>query len=277
MSELFPISRAEARAQLDTDHNFAGYDLWTCYEVSWLTPSGKPTFEGLSIWVPADSLCLIESKSLKLFLNSLNDQVFESPEEFFGFVARKISRAISGGDEIVEKLKMTMHNVRNFSDSLAPASWHSDDSVCLDCLPINNVPGSPSKSILSSSDGGQETEYTAAGDVYTDLFRSTCPMTGLPDWASVRVLYKNSADGRRPLDRASVLKYLLSFREHGAFHENCVEMIYSDLLAVYKPEELVVIARFNRRGGIDINPMRFSDWSLAEKYTERFKGRLYRQ
>jgi 7-cyano-7-deazaguanine reductase len=234
---LFAIARAQGRASLGIDAGalpFAGHDRWHAYEVSWLDLRGKPVVAALSIEVGADTPNLVESKSLKLYLNSFNATRFDDAAGVRARIARDLSQA-AGGDVVV-------------TDGVpAPARDRDGDGFLLDALDIDIASYGPPDAGLLRADPGDDADET----LRSELLKSNCPVTGQPDWASVRIAYQ----GPR-IDRAGLLRYLVSFRDHAEFHEQCVERIFVDLSARCRPRSLSVEARYTRRGGLDINPWR---------------------
>lgn len=233
-SLLFPIPRANARAELGLGDAlpFTGHDRWHAYELSWLDARGKPQVATATIIVPASTPNLVESKSFKLYLNSLNGTRFDSAEAVRARIAGDVSRA-AGGTVTVE-----------FG---LPPFAAGDDAVSIDGLDIAIDHYGPPDPGLLRADPGQVVEEC----LRSDLLKSNCPVTGQPDWASVRIAYR----GPR-IDREGLLRYLVSFRDHAEFHEQCVERIHTDLMARCRPQALSVEARYTRRGGLDINPWR---------------------
>ena len=234
---LFPIARGPGRAALGLDATaalpFVGLDRWHAYELSWLDPRGKPRVATATFEVPADSPNLVESKSLKLYLNSFNATGFDDPAAVQARIAGDLSRA-------------TGAPVRVAFD-LPPPDAGDDDTRSLDDLEVAIDHYGPPRADLLHADAGDPTAETLA----SALLKSNCPVTGQPDWADVRIAYR----GPR-IDRAGLLRYLVSFRDHADFHEQCVERIFVDLLARCAPGALSVSARYTRRGGLDINPWR---------------------
>ncbi len=216
---------------------FKGADLWRAWELSWLGPRGKPAIAVAELTVPAASPNLIESKSLKLYLGSLNNHRLRGGEALGELLARDLS-AIAGAPVGIRIIPAeALHE-------LAPAPL---EGRSLDLLELREAPPvAVSPELLRSRGEGEVAEA-----LVSRLFRSLCPITGQPDWASVRVAYRGA-----PIDDTALLLYLLSFRQHGGFHEACVEQIFSDVLERCAPRELTVQACFTRRGGIDINPWR---------------------
>lgn len=234
-SLLFPIARSLGRDALGIASvalPFIGLDRWHAYELSWLDARGKPRVATATFEVPADSPNLVESKSLKLYLNSFNASRFDSEDAVRDAIARDLSNAAGASVAV--------------AFGLAPL--HSDDTaIDLDAQDTEiHSYGPPDASLLASDANDQVGEILSSA-----LLKSNCPVTGQPDWASVRISYR----GPR-IDRAGLLRYLVSFRDHAEFHEQCVERIFVDLLARCRPRELSVDARYTRRGGLDINPWR---------------------
>ncbi|GGD50043.1 NADPH-dependent 7-cyano-7-deazaguanine reductase QueF [Pseudoxanthomonas indica] len=236
-SLLFPIPRQAARDSLGLSGDalpFIGHDRWHGYELSWLDARGKPRVATATFTVPCTSSNLIESKSFKLFLNSLNNARFNSDAAVLDCLRTDLS-ARAGAD-----IEVTF--------GLPPmAEYPEGDS--LDDLDVEIDHYGPPRAdglLVDPSERVQEVLRSA-------LLKSNCPVTGQPDWATVIIRYA----GPR-IDRNELLRYLISFRNHAEFHEHCVERIYSDLMAHCQPEWVSVEARYTRRGGLDINPWRAS-------------------
>lgn len=238
-SLLFPVERAPLRAELGFGASlpFDGVDLWTAYELSWLDPAGKPRVAVATFGVPATSPRLVESKSVKLYLTAFNQTRFASPEEVERTIARDLREATGGA------VRIEIVSPPQFA-ALPRQELPGD---CLDALPLVVDAFDPDPDALAS--GGEP----VVESLYTRLFRSVCPVTGQPDYASVQVQYR----GPR-IERSGLLRYLVSFRRHPGFHEHCVERIYADVWRRCAPDALTVYARFTRRGGLDINPYRTS-------------------
>ena len=236
---LFPISRQASRSRIGIDESlpFHGFDLWHAYELSWLETGGKPRVACGRIRIPASSPNLVESKSLKLYLHSLNNHRLPSPEAFRQTVIEDVS-AVVGAPVEFELLAAT--------DPLMAGC--KLPGQCIDDEPIDEVPAAPDASQLQSTGQAEEQQ------VYTHLLRSLCPVTGQPDWATVWLAYRGEG-----IERASLLRYLLGFRQHQDFHEQCVERIYCDILNTCAPESLTVQALYTRRGGLDICPLRSTE------------------
>ena len=240
---LYPIARALEREALGIRPPlpFAGVDLWTAYELSWLDPSGRPQIAIGRLRVPADSPALVESKSLKLYLGSFAQEVIAGAGELQRRIAEDLQRACGAQVDV----------------ELVPASRFATLPVAelpgesIDTLGVSDAAHVPDAALLSAD------AVIAEESLRSALFRSKCPVTGQPDFGDVLIRYR----GPR-IDRASLLRYLVSFRAHAAFHESCVERIFLDIKTRCAPERLTVYARFTRRGGIDINPFR-SDFESA--------------
>jgi len=235
-SLLFALPRALQREALSlpSDLPFTGVDLWTAYELTWLDRRGKPAIAIASFEIPCESPAMVESKSVKRYIGSLAQSQFDSAEHVRTTIAHDVGAAC-GAAVIVY-----------FSDpvsgppAIAPLAGLSLDgqSLSIDCYETD------ARLLASSAPNVAET-------LMTELFRSQCPVTGQPDYASVQLTY----EGPR-IDRAALLRYLVSYRRHAGFHEYCVERIFVDVMARCACAALSVYARFTRRGGIDINPFR---------------------
>jgi len=237
---LFPIPRSLGRAELGIPEPlpFDGVDVWNAYELSWLDARGKPQVALAEFRVPASSPNIIESKSFKLYLNSLNQECVASPAALAALLERDLSNAASApvGVELIAPSRFA-------GLSLCELEGESIDTQEID---IDDY-GPPNAEHLDSAGG------TVEEVLVSDLLKSNCPVTGQPDWASVQLRYR----GPR-IDRAGLLRYLVSYREHSGFHEQCVERIFVDVMRRCAPTVLEVYARYTRRGGLDINPWRGS-------------------
>ena len=237
---LFPIDRQLKRDELGIAAAalpFVGADLWNAYELSWLNLRGKPVVALARFEVPADSPRLVESKSLKLYLNAFNQSRFDSAEAVAATIRRDLSAA-AGAPVVVEVAPLGASSARSFG---LPAG------ACLDELDIDIDTYQPAPQFLRAGRAGEEVEET----LYSHLLKSNCLVTGQPDWGMVAVRYRGAA-----IDRAGLLRYIVSFRGHNEFHEQCVERIFCDIMARCAPRDLLVWARYTRRGGLDINPWR---------------------
>lgn len=239
---LFPIPRQQKRAELglrDEALPFVGEDLWNAYELSWLDLRGKPVVAIGTFRVPAASKCLIESKSLKLYLNSFNQTRVADAEAVATMIAQDLSAAAGAPVQVViTPLAQQPQRVFGYPQG-----------ICLDALPIEVSQYSPQPGLLRA-DPAREVHDEI---LYSHLLKSNCLVTGQPDWGMLVVRYSGAA-----IEREGLLRYLISFRQHNEFHEQCVERIFTDLQRQCAPRELAVWARYTRRGGLDINPFRAS-------------------
>jgi 7-cyano-7-deazaguanine reductase len=239
---LFPIPRQLKRSELgiaDAALPFVGEDLWNAYELSWLNAKGKPVVAVGTFRVPASSPNLIESKSFKLYLNSFNQSSFSSLEAVAAAMNRDLSAA--AGSPVAVALEPLSQRPQ--------ATIGIPDGILLDDLDIACDRYQPAPDLLASLPG-----ETVEETLYSHLLKSNCLVTGQPDWAMVVIRYRGA-----PIDRAGLLRYIVSFRNHNEFHEQCVERIFTDLQARCRPDALAVYARYTRRGGLDINPFRSTD------------------
>ena len=237
---LFPIPREAKWRELGIDPQalpFHGYDVWNGYELSWLNDKGKPLVAIAEFVIPAQSPCIIESKSFKLYLNSLNQTRFASRAALVEVLVRDLSAA--AGAPVAVRVRSL--------DEVAEEGIARPHGTCVDELDIEVDHYGPPQAALLQCDAAQMVEET----LYSHLLKSNCPVTGQPDWATVSIAYRGAR-----LDPASLLRYVISLRMHGDFHEQCVERMYLDLLHCLQPQELTVTARYVRRGGLDINPCR---------------------
>jgi 7-cyano-7-deazaguanine reductase len=239
-SLLFAVSRAPQRAVLGIEGNlpFSGWDVWNAYEITWLDLRGRPRLAIGEFRVRAESPAMVESKSLKLYLGSFAQEPVSSGAALGERIATDLSRVC--GDEVAVALTPSANFETALSSRVAPTGIESIDEtdVTIDA-------SHPDPALLAHA------EPTIDESLCSSLFRSTCPVTGQPDYADVFIHYR----GQR-IDRAGLLRYLVSYRRHAAFHEACVERIFVDIANRCRPERLSVHARFMRRGGIDINPFR---------------------
>lgn len=239
-SLLFPIPRAGKWAELGLTAStlpYQGVDYWNCYELSWLLPSGKPVVAIGEFAIPADSPNIIESKSFKLYLNSLNQTPFADWAAVHECLEKDLSA--TAGAPVQVRLK-TLEQAQAEGVFALPGHCIDDLDVQIDRY------AEPGIGLLETAAGQGE------AILHSHLLKSNCPVTGQPDWGSVVVDYVSN----KALEPASLLRYLVSFRQHSDFHEQCVERIFVDLTRLLAPERLTVYARYVRRGGLDINPYR---------------------
>lgn len=234
---LYPIPRAANRAPLGIEESalpFVGEDEWHAFEVSWLNARGKPIVAVARFRLPAASPNLIESKSWKLYLNSFNQTRFYSRQEVMETLANDL--AVAAGAEV---------SVELFDVDAPELSVQQLPGECLDDLDIAVSDYTPSSAHLTVE------EEIVEETLYSHLLKSNCPVTGQPDWGSVLIRYQGPK-----IDREGLLRYLIGFRQHQDFHEHCVEHIFTDIMNHAKPTQLLVLARYVRRGGLDISPWR---------------------
>ena len=234
-SLLYPMPRAQSRMRLGLRDPlpFVGVDRWTCYELSWLNRDGIPQVAIASIQYPSHSPMLIESKSLKLFLGSMNFTRFDSGSD----VETTIQKTLQGSLQTDEVRVAILQPDRWPSCEIAPALGESVDLT---------KPPREGSGRLKAGDG--EVSET----LYSNLLRSLCPVTSQPDWGTLVIRYRG-----KPLDRGALLTYIIAHRSYQGFHEECCERIFADVAAVCAPSELWVGCFYTRRGGIDINPERW--------------------
>ena len=238
---LFPIPRAKARASGQRDIFFMGVDLWTAYEISWLNPQGLPQVVIGEFWFPCDSQSIVESKSFKLYLNSLIQTHYSDREIVRQLLVADLSR-VTGST--VDAVLYDVSEYNGFNPIVEP------QGVCLDQQSVIVNIYQPNPDFLCCAYGN---ESLVEECLYSHLLKTNCPVTNQPDWASVYINYKGPA-----IDRDGLLQYIVSFRQHQDFHEQCVEKIFQDITERCQPSELSVYARYMRRGGLDINPYRSS-------------------
>lgn len=238
-SLLFPIPRAGAREQIGIGAPlpFFGTDIWNAYELSWLNARGKPQIAIATFYVPAESPNIVESKSFKLYLGSFAQTAFESADAVRDALKRDVSAAC--GASVTVRLATPAEFRKLQMGEL--------DGLSLDRLDLDAHVYETDPSFLTASHDEAPVEET----LVTDLLKSNCPVTGQPDWGSVQIHYVGA-----PIDHAGLLRYIISFRNHTGFHEQCVERIFVDILRACQPVKLAVYARYTRRGGLDINPFR---------------------
>jgi 7-cyano-7-deazaguanine reductase len=253
---LFAIPRAVKRTEIGVDPNqlpFFGFDCWTHYEVSWLNEKGKPMVAIAEIIYDCTTPYLVESKSLKLYFNSLNNTPFKSINVVKETIEHDLAQCVHG------EVLVGIRSLREEAHSTRQATFTGE---CLDELDVN------------CSVYLVEPEYLIVEDdvieevVYSDLLKSNCLVTHQPDWGSVQIAYKG-----QKINHEGLLKYLVSFRDHNEFHEQCIERIFFDMMQRCKPKELSVYGRYTRRGGVDINPYR----STSKVKLQGFNQRLIRQ
>jgi 7-cyano-7-deazaguanine reductase len=256
-SLIFPISRAQNREKLIMPENkvnnelpFFGIDIWTGFEISWLNQKGKPQVFIAEFLIPAESKNIVESKSFKLYLNSFNQTKFDTKEQAHSAMVKDLSKGF------VADINIKLFDVMDYPLNQA----NLGDNI--DHLDVDISDYKPNASLLTVSDKVVEETLNS------HLLKSNCPVTNQPDWGTVVIDYKGTE-----VDRAALLKYIISYRDHDDFHEHCAEQIFCDLCNAGQFESLTVSARYTRRGGLDINPTR----SLKPITNKALIGRLSRQ
>ena len=244
---LYPIARRPKRDEigLPVTLPFFGADLWTAYELGWLNPRGKPQLAIARITVPAESTHIVESKSVKLYLNSFNNSVFADATAVQTRLREDLSAAIWPGGNIMSSVGVQLVLPQDFDKEPV----HELDGLNLDRLDLECSHYQPAPELLTA----QFNEVPVTETLASQLLKSNCLVTGQPDWGSVRISYTGPQ-----IDQAGLLQYIVSFRNHNEFHEQCVERIFMDIWRRCKPSKLEVYARYTRRGGVDINPWRTS-------------------
>ena len=246
-SLLFPLPREPKRREIGVLGSvpFLGADLWTAFELSWLNLRGKPQVAIAHITIPCESTHIVESKSFKLYLNSFNNTRLASADEVRDRIRADISDAIWHGGPVASTVGVRLLSPERFNrEPVRELEGLSIDRLDVECSVYQPAPG-----LLSAAlDEKPVTEILTS-----DLLKSNCLVTGQPDWGSVQISYSGPQ-----IDQAWLLQYIVSFRNHNEFHEQCVERMYMDIMARCKPTKLSVYARYTRRGGLDINPWRSS-------------------
>ena len=249
---LYPIPRALGRANLalPADALSIGMDWWQVFEMSWLNSHGISQVAMARLAIPATSDYIVESKSLKLYFNSLNFTEFDNQQAVKAAVEKDLSACLKT-DVTLEIFEVNIANSLPISapqgDCIDNALDNSDKKIAI----VSDVDPS---SLTVAHQGASDSQLQI---LHSHLLRSNCPVTNQPDWGTLEIQIDS-----QPIDRAGLLEYILSFRQHNGFHEQCVEQIFSDLTQVFAPKTLMVRAWYTRRGGIDINPCRVSDISL---------------
>lgn len=250
-SVLFPIARAPERTALGIGNTlpFLGADLWTAFELSWLNARGKPQVALAHVTVPCESVNLIESKSFKLYLGSFNHTRFADAAEVAARLRTDLTEVAWRGAVVQSSVGVKLVAAELFDRE----PIHELDGLSLDRLDLDCDCYQPAPELLSAAFHEEPVEEVLT----SNLLRSNCPVTGQPDWGSVRISYFGPQ-----IDQAGLLRYIVSFRHHNGFHEDCVERMFMNITQRCKPHKLSVYARYTRRGGLDINPFRTS-WPQA--------------
>ncbi len=247
-SLLYPIARASARAEIGVTGTlpFLGADLWTAYELGWLNLRGKPQVAIGHFTVPCETPNIIESKSFKLYLGSFNDTGFADVQAVRARLREDLNAALwRGAPAVGAGVGVTILSPEQFEHEAV----RELEGLSLDRLELECTHYTPAPELLRADFALQPvTEILCSR-----LLKSNCPVTGQPDWGDVQISYSGPQ-----IDQQSLLQYLVSFRNHNGFHEQCVERIYMDIWRRCQPARLSVYARYTRRGGLDINPFRTS-------------------
>ena len=248
---LFAVPRKEARSTLglSADLPFQGSDIWNAWELTWLDLNGKPQVATATFTVDASSTNIIESKSLKLYLNSFSMTRFASTTDISENIAHDLSATANAHVDVIIHRDSTAHPIVEFQGQ------------CIDEFDMESVSHEVDASVLRRDD-----DQVVSETLYSHLLRSNCPVTNQPDMGSIMIELVGPK-----IHEASLLQYIVSYRQHNDFHEACVERIFLDIQSQCRPKELTVYARFNRRGGLDINPYR-TNTTRAPK-----NSRLWRQ
>lgn len=238
---LFPIARKIGRDAINSSANFAsifqGVDIWNCYEMSWLSQNGLPEVRILKLYIDAHSPNIVESKSLKLYLTSFSSHKFNNEQEVIDAIQNDLSKIVAL-PVMVQMQKLNEFHGQKIT-SFGGENIDNVINIDIDHYQVN-------KELLSV-----KSENIVSEELHSNLLKSNCLVTNQPDWASIYIKYKG-----RKIDQVGLLKYIISFRDHNEFHEQCVEHIFADIMEKCTPEELTVYAKYTRRGGIDINPYR---------------------
>ncbi|UJB66912.1 NADPH-dependent 7-cyano-7-deazaguanine reductase QueF [Acidovorax sp. YS12] len=244
---LFPIARAPKRAEIGITgpQPFFGADLWTAFELSWLNTRGKPQVALAHITVPCETPNIIESKSFKLYLNSFNGTRFASSDAVRERLRADLSEAAWRGAASPGTVGVRLAGPEQFDQEPV----HELSGLDLDRLDVECTHYQPEPALLTAAFGAAPVTETLT----SRLLKSNCLVTGQPDWGSVQIGYSGPQ-----IDQAGLLRYIVSFRNHNEFHEQCVERMFMDITARCRPLKLTVYARYTRRGGLDINPLRTS-------------------
>jgi 7-cyano-7-deazaguanine reductase len=252
-SLLFPIARATKREEIGLHANatppFFGTDMWTAFELSWLNLRGKPQVALAHFTIPCESPNIIESKSFKLYLNSFNNSQFPDAEAVLAHLRADVNEAVWRGATVQSSAGVRLIGPELFDRE----PIYELDGLNLDRLDIECNRYTPAPDLLKTVDDQGSAQGPVSEVLVSNLLKSNCLVTGQPDWGSVQISYTGAA-----IDQEGLLQYLVSFRNHNEFHEQCVERIFMDVWTRCKPLKLTVYARYTRRGGLDINPFRTS-------------------
>ena len=247
-SLLDPIPRNKAR-QAEMPVTFVGVDLWTAFEISWLNPQGLPHIAIGEFIFPCTSKAIIESKSFKLYLNSFIQTRFDSRQQVNDLLIADLSAASEAEVDVV------LYDIEEYN-GLNPIA--EPKGSCLDYQQLTIQAYQPDADLLSANN-----DHIVTETLYSHLLKTNCPVTDQPDWASIYISYTGPE-----IDRVGLLQYIVSFRQHQDFHEQCVEKFFADILLHCHCTELTVYARYMRRGGLDINPFRSTSQTTPPRYRQ---------
>ena len=243
---LFPVKRKFARENMNIDPAlFQGVDIWNCYEVSWLDKNGKPITKIARIVYPSDSRCIVESKSLKLYLNSFNMTKFNKEKSVIKTIKKDLDELLK--TEIYIEF---FDNVKKHFTYL-----NVNKANIIDYLDVEIDEYFPNSNLCEV-----EKAETAEHEIFSNLLKTNCPVTGQPDWGTVHIKYLSD----RYIIEESLLKYIISYRNAQDFHEACCEKIFCDIYKLINPKKLFVKCYYTRRGGVDINPVRVTGYDIEE-------------
>jgi len=251
-AKLLAIPRSGNRLDIGINGNqlpFQGFDVWNHYEVSWLNEKGKPLAAMAEIILPCDSPHIIESKTMKLYFNTLNNTVFKDENALQAVVKNDLETHVGAS------VKVNIHLLDKKPETIVLLTGHCIDDLDIECSVYTVDP----TFLITENETTEEV-------LYSHLLKSNCLVTNQPDWGSVQIAYKG-----KKINYAGLLRYIVSFRHHNEFAEHCVERIFMDVMQRCQPQELTVIGRYTRRGGLDINPYRSTQPLAFEN------GRLSRQ
>lgn len=227
---------------------FVGSDVWNCYEVSAITTKGRPVAGMMKIIYPSDSQFHVESKSIKLYLNSFNmTKMGDTEKECIALMEQRVEKDLSTRLKTDIKAKL-------FTNSYAPEfDMDRQGFIRLDALvDLDTIEFNVFKSDASQLKGVDDVVTDEVVKISSDLLRSNCRVTNQPDWGDVYI----HMEGVNTPDYESIARYIVSHRQVSHFHEEIVEMVFTHLTQAYKPNKLMVAALYTRRGGLDINPIR---------------------
>ncbi|MDC1435837.1 NADPH-dependent 7-cyano-7-deazaguanine reductase QueF [Gammaproteobacteria bacterium] len=245
---LVALPRSTNRNQLSLNEQlpFVGEDIWHAYEISWLNKQGLPKVAIGRFAFSCESPFIIESKSFKLFLNSLNQETFDDKHDVINLLTENLSHCASA------EVKVTLFELEESVDLIK-----LPEGICLDSVDVQINNYQPNSALLTNLEDNADEIVEEC--LYSDLFKSNCPVTNQPDWGTISINYKGPA-----ISHAGLLAYLISYRLHSDYHENCIEKIFVDIQQNCNPQELTVQGNFLRRGGLDINPVRSTDKKLIK-------------